>query len=422
MQLADILYHLAARAAHPLLPLWLGRRVRQGKEIPARVPERLGVASVPRPVCGRLVWFHAASMGESICVLPLIQKIIAQHPDCWVLLTTVTRTSAEYLAPRLPQRVLHQFIPVDTPVAVARFLQHWRPDVAVLVESELWPVLIHRTGKAGIPLLLLNARVSDRSFARWQRFPALIARLLRTFSAVVAKSEEDAARLRALGALNVQMLGNLKFASPPLPSDPKITAELVSMLGERPCWLAASTHEGEEAIVAEAHVRLEHQHKDLLSIIVPRHANRGEAIASQLQKMGLRVALRSKGQPVQKDTQIYLADTMGELGVFYRLCGVVFIGGSLVEHGGQNPFEAARLDCAVLYGPYMNNFREFCAELEAANACLLVQDAAQLQEQVSQLLSDQELQEQHATAATHLVRERQHVLEQTYQALKSYVE
>jgi len=375
------LYRAGTELLGPAIELWLKRRLARGKEDPARLPERLGRPGRARPP-GRLIWLHAASVGEAMSVLPLIDRLLAARADASVLLTTGTVTSARLMAARLPARAFHQFVPVDRPSAVRRFLDHWRPDLALFVESELWPNLVGETAKRGRPMALVNARLSERSFRRWRRFGWLVRPLLGAFRLTLAQSEADAERLGALGAPEVRCLGNLKSAGLPLGADEAALAELRLAVGARPRWLAASTHPGEEAIAADVHRRLAGRFPGLLTAIAPRHPERGPELARTL---GLAVGRRAAGEPPGADA--YLADTLGEMGLLFRLCPVVFVGGSLVPHGGQNPLEPARLGCAVLFGPHMRNFAEAEARLLAAGA-ERVADGAALAEAVGRLLAD----------------------------------
>ncbi len=381
------LYRTFTRLMHPLLPLYLRRRAAHGKEDTARMGERFGCAGTMRPA-GALLWFHAASVGEALAVLPLLEAIAARYPEVNLLLTTVTVTSAQLVAGRLPGGVTHQYAPLDTPQAVGRFLAHWRPDMAVWVESELWPNMIIMSHATNIPLFLVNGRMSARSAQNWQRWPAVIAPMLHSFTQILASGEEDARRFAALGAIHVSTPGNLKFSAPPLPADPEALAWLRAQVGARACWLAASTHAGEESIAAGVHQQLKRTMPHLLTVIVPRHSARGEEIAHALREAGLKIAQRSVGERITADTDVYLADTMGELGLFYRSAKVAFIGGSLVPHGGQNPFEAARLGCALVYGTQMQNFMEFCALLEAAQAACVVDSPDMLAQKIAWLLGD----------------------------------
>ncbi|KAA5613326.1 3-deoxy-D-manno-octulosonic acid transferase [Rhodovastum atsumiense] len=366
----------------------LSRRVARGKEIAPRLPERRGIDAAPRPP-GRLIWLHAASVGETISVLPLLQAL-ATAPGT-VLMTTGTVTSAALLARRLPElglegRVLHRFVPLDVPAWVARFLDHWRPDAAGFVESEIWPNLIIACRRRGIPLMLVNARLSARSFAQWQRLPCLARTLFGAFDRAQAQSEADAARLRRLGARHVSAPGNLKFAAPPLPADTTELARLRARVGDRPVWLAASTYQGEDTLVRRVHETLLPAHPGLLTILVPRHPERGAEIATLL--AGLPVSRRALGEDPPEQAGIWIGDTLGELGLQYRLAPIVFVGRSLVPEGGQNPLEAARLGGAVAIGPHAFNFVEPVAVLRAAGALTEVADADALAAWVDALLRD----------------------------------
>jgi len=414
------LYRTATRLAGPLIDAGLRRRVRRGREDPLRLAERLGRPGLPRPG-GPLVWLHAASVGESLAALPLIDALLGTSSSLRVLVTTGTVTSAGLLAQRLPERALHQFVPVDRPDAWGRFLDHWRPDLALLVESELWPNLVLETRARGVPLGLVNARMSDRSFRRWRRVPGTIADLLGSFALCLAQSEADARRLRDLGAREVRAPGNLKRAAPPLPADPAALAGLGTWLGNRPVWLAASTHPGEEELVAEAHGRLAADLPALLTIIAPRHPERGDAIAEALREPWA-VAQRSRGEAPGPHVGLYVADTLGELGLFYRVAQTALIGGSLVPHGGQNPLEAARLGCPPLFGPHTANFREITATLEAQGAGRRVADVDALVGAVRELLTDPGRRAAVSARARAAAESERQVLDATLEALAPLLE
>lgn len=380
------LYRLLTWVATPLVrPLLEGRR-RRGKEDAARIGERLGHAGRPRPA-GRLLWLHGASVGESLSVLGLIRALRARRPDLQILLTTGTVTSAAMMASRLPVGAFHQFVPVDHPRAVARFLDHWRPDAALWIESELWPNLALDTARRGIPMALINGRMSAASFKGWQKRPRLIRALLACFHFIAAQSARDGEHFAALGAADVRLLGNLKLDAPALPADVATTAQLAAILGERPRWLAVSTHRGEEAVIAAVHRRVAEHYPDLITLIVPRHPERGQEVAAELTALGLAVARRQAGDEITPATEIHVADTLGELGLFCRLSPIVLVGGSLVPHGGQNPLEPARLGCALLTGPHMGNFAEVMDLLRQAGAVTEVGDEAALAATLLRLLA-----------------------------------
>jgi 3-deoxy-D-manno-octulosonic-acid transferase len=329
------------------MSLLLRERAARGKEDRARLKERLGIAARARPA-GKLIWIHGVSVGESLAALPLTEKLIARGYH--VLVTSGTVASAKVMQRRLPASALHQFVPLDVPGAVARFLDHWKPDAALFVESELWPNLLLAASARGIKLISINARISERSAAGWMKAPRSAARLMGAFDAVLAQDEEIAGRFRALGAHNVSVLGSLKADAPPLSCDLHALDALKAQIGSRPLLVAAQTHPAEDETVLPAHDRLRARFPDLLTILVPRHIERGPDIAMLC---GARkAARRSRGDQIGPSTEIYVADTMGELGLFYRLSRFCFIGGTLVPLGGHNPLEPAALHCAILAGPH----------------------------------------------------------------------
>ena len=412
------LYRGLTRIGGPALRYYLHRRQLAGKEDPARQGERLGVPSRARPE-GPLVWFHAASVGESLSILTLIERLTAADPRLRVLVTTGTVTSAALMAERLPPRALHQFVPVDRPGYVERFLDHWHPDLTLWVESEIWPNMLWEIGRRRLRAALINARMSERSFKRWRWFPGFIGSLLGTFRVLLAQTAADAERLRQLGAAEVRSVGNLKFAAQPPPADAVKLAALGQAIGSRPVWLFASSHPGEDEIAAEVHQALAPRFPGLLTMIAPRHPARGGAIQEMLRDRGLGVARRSQGALPSGRDAVYLADTMGEMGVFYRLAPLVCVGGSFVPHGGQNPIEPVQLGCAVLFGPCMTNFAEITAELLASGAAREVGDRAKLIEAVAGLLGDQTARARLAEAgAGVLARHRRKVADEALEALR----
>ena len=383
------LYKAVTALAAPAVRAYLLARRWRGKEDNARINERYGYSSRARPE-GQLVWLHAASIGESLSMLPLVEHLLKDRPEMHMLVTTGTVTSAKLMVERLPPRSFHQYVPVDRAAYVRRFLDHWQPNLALWAESEFWPNLISETHGRAIPMVLVNGRISTRSFFGWQRARGLIAGLLKDFVLCLGQTQEDAERLKALGARQYKYLGNLKFAGPPLPADENQLATLTAAIGDRPRWLAASTHPGEEIMVADVHRTIKEKLPGLVTLIAPRHPHRGNEIASALRGGGLILAQRSKGETIDHDTDIYLADSLGELGLLFRLVGVVFMGKSLVPLGGQNPLEALRLDCAVLHGPNMDNFRLIAEQMCAANCAVEVADKDELAIQVGCLLTDQD--------------------------------
>src|ERR1700690_374049 len=325
-------YRKLSFAMVPLAPALIKRRLKQGKEDPARVGERRGLSGDARPN-GALVWIHGASVGEVLAAAALIEKLRALNIR--ILLTSGTVTSAAIVAKRFPADIIHQYVPYDSPRYVARFLDHWRPSLALFIESDLWPNLILSSAARRLPMVLINGRMSHRSFPRWRRVSGTISALLGRFDVCLAQSEVDAERFSALGSRNVVTTGNLKLDVPAPPADSAKLERLMSVTRGRPVIVAASTHPGEEEILLAAHRTLSGFFPTLLTVIVPRHPGRGEAIARTIAASGLQAASRSREELPTATTDIYVADTMGELGLFYRLSPVVFMGGSLVEHGGE---------------------------------------------------------------------------------------
>lgn len=415
------LYRLVTDLAEPALKLYLRRRARRGKEDPARLDERLGRASVPRPA-GRLAWLHAASVGEALSVLPLIDRLRREHPDLALLVTTGTLTSGRLLEVRLPQGVIHQYVPVDRRAWVRRFLDHWRPDAAIWIESELWPNLVAETGARAVPMALINGRMSESSFKRWRLMKSHVAPLLGAFDVVLGQDETQASRFRALGASGAKYVGNLKYAAPPLPVDERALAELRDATAGRPLWLASSTHPGEEAMIADVHARLKQRFPHPLTIVVPRHPQRGPEVAALFARRGLAVARRSADQALRSSVDAYVADGIGELGLFYRLAPVAFVGGSLVPIGGHNPLEPAQLSSAILMGPHTFNFELICERLAGAGGLRRVADADELADAVGFLLADEVGRYAMTLDAARVARAEAHVLDAIMHALEPLLE
>jgi 3-deoxy-D-manno-octulosonic-acid transferase len=411
-------YRFASRAATPLAPWLLTERLNRGREDPLRLSERRGEPSLPRPD-GPLVWVHGASVGEMLAVVPLIERIQARNLS--VLVTTGTVTSAALADQRLPPGVMHQFVPLDAPRFANRFLDHWRPDLTLFVESDLWPNLILACSERKIPLIIVNGRVSERSFGRWRLAPRTIASLLGRFGLCLAQSSDNARRFAQLGAPRVISTGNLKLDVPAPPADVPTLNRFKALIGLREVVAAASTHPGEESAVIAAHRRLRAKNPTLLTVIAPRHPARGESIAEIGKVAGLAVALRSRGELPKRDVDIYIADTVGELGLIYRIAPIVFMGGSLATHGGQNPIEAIRLGAAVLHGPCVWNFAEIYSTLDKVHGAELVVDEEALTSRLGEWLADPTARAVVVKAATQTMDVLGGALERTLTALDPYL-
>jgi 3-deoxy-D-manno-octulosonic-acid transferase len=412
------LYRLGLIVLEPAAAALLRRRVRQGKEDPARLPERRGIAGRARPA-GPLAWLHGASIGETLSLMALVEHLIRRGVN--VLVTSGTRTAAALVARRLPPGAVHQFVPLDAPRYVRRFLDHWRPDLALVAESEIWPNTIVELDRRRIPLVLVNGRMSERSFRRWSRFPTIARALLGRFALCLAQTPADAERLYGLGAERVEVAGNLKFDASPPPADARALAHLSGLLSGRPVWLAASTHAGEEEVAVAVHQTLAGSFRGLLTIVVPRHPERGGEVAALARAAGLEAAQRSRDGEPARGTELYVADTVGELGLFYRLSPLVLVGGSLVRHGGQNPIEPAKLGAAILHGPHVHNFADVYAALDGAGGALPVSDGADLTRAVAELLIDAGRMRDMARAAAGTVEGLGGALSRTMQAIEPFI-
>ncbi|MDD3029032.1 MAG: 3-deoxy-D-manno-octulosonic acid transferase [Alphaproteobacteria bacterium] len=382
-----ILYRWLTWAATPLVRIGLCLRRWRGLEDVARFRERLGYPSAARP-SGKVIWCHAASVGEAVSLLRLIVRMHDAAPAATFVLTTGTVTAAQTVRSRLPPYALHQYVPVDLAASVRRFLDHWRPELAVWIESELWPNTLAALRARNIPCILLNARMSERSFRHWSFVKGFVRQMLSGFCLCLAQTEADRARFAALGATSAKCVGNLKYAAAPLPCDAALLDVLKTQTKGRPVWLMASSHPGEEALALRLHEQVSHEKKNLLTIIAPRHPSRGDDIVALIEKTNLSYARRSKNKPIKAETDVYLADTMGEMGLFYALSPVTVVGGSFAGTGGHNPIEPAQLGSVVLFGPSMENFSEIAAEFLHAGAAMAFEDEVSLAKALGRLFSD----------------------------------
>ncbi len=415
------IYNTLIRILYPLvIKRYIKKRQLNGKEDVKRFNERIGRPSKKRPE-GKLIWLHGASVGESLSMLPLINKLLESYPDSHVMVTTGTVTSAEVMEKRLPERAFHQYIPIDNPAFVTRFIRHWQPDLVLWFESDLWPALLSGIKRKNIPLILVNGRISNKSFKRWQQFDFISKELLDCFTFCLGQSEEDAYRLRVLGAKNSMCLGNLKYAGINPPVDPDKKAEIEKQINGRPLWVVSSTHHDEELKIGRFLKNTNTEIPGLLTLIAPRHPNRGPEIQEQLNGLGLKTALRSKGEKISPDTNVYIADTIGEVGIWYDLSPIVFIGGSLIPHGGQNFMEPSRFRDAVIVGPYMHNFTDAMNRAKKADAVIQVNDAAELENMLLQLLQNKDLLEAKRSLAYNWAYGEAKVLDGIVEKIKGYL-
>ncbi|MEQ1944152.1 lipid IV(A) 3-deoxy-D-manno-octulosonic acid transferase [Mesorhizobium sp. VNQ89] len=412
-------YRFAGAAAFPLVGPYVAWRATKGKEDPNRRRERSGYAGRPRPE-GPLIWAHAASVGETIAIVPLIENILDLGVN--VVLTTGTVTSAQVADERLGDRIIHQFVPLDLKPAISRFLNHWQPDLALIAESEIWPMTIMELGLRRIPQVLVNGRLSERSFNAWQKRHFIAEALFENLSHVVAQSDQDAERFETLGARPVTVSGNLKVDTNPPPVDVRTLQTISRQLSLRPTWAAVSTHDGEERMAADIHLLLRSRHPGLITIIVPRHPERAPALAAEFAAMGLKVVKRSSGDRIRSDTDILLGDTIGEMGLYLRLTEVAFVGRSLTAEGGQNPLEPAMLETAVLSGRNVQNFREAYQRLIDGGAAKLVADRDMLAGAINFLLLNDAPRRRMMAAGVATVEEMRGALGKTMKALEPFIQ
>lgn len=381
------LYKKTMTIGKPAITAVLKRRLENGKEDPNRIQERYGQPSADRPD-GPLLWIHVASVGEAQSMLPMAKLYLDQTPNGHVLMTSITRTAADLLSKRLPERAIHQYLPVDRPKWVRRFLDHWKPDIVLWAESELWPCMIMEINKRRISAALLNARMSRRSFSKWSKVQSFAESILSGFAVILTQTQQDFDYYTALGGRSVVVTDNIKYCAAPLPYDPSELASLQSAIGQRPCWLYASTHKGEEELALQVHTGLSARWPNLLTIVVPRHPERASEVESFYKDSPISFCKRTEFKTPNSDTSIFLVDTLGELGLFYRVAPISCVGRSFSDDGGggHNPLEPALLHSAVLHGPHIQNLQDIYDQMDAASAAIKVDNAENLGGTVARLL------------------------------------
>ncbi len=431
MPLPLILYRYLLRLALPILLLWVFVRLCKGKEAWRTLLEKFGLSQKKRAdkhksyPNKKTIWVHAVSVGESMSALTMIDALHQQYPDYHFLLTSGTVTSAQMISRHNAPYVTHQFVPFDTPAIMKRFLRQWQPHVILMVESEIWPNLLYQ-GRQQCPIFLLQGRMSKKTATRWQKYPKTAHYIMQSYRMVFAQSQRDAEAFQILGAPNVMVSGNLKYLNPPLPYDETQLATLKQEIGDRKFYIATSTHQGEEEILLQAHQQLAQKFDGFLTIIIPRHPERGDAIRKIIEAQQLSCAQRSLHQPCDKD--IYLADSLGELGLFYRLADIAFVGGSLLPYGGHNIYEAIQHDCICLHGKFMDNFADMSAELQQADLAYHIEHgkddtetATALAQQISDMLKKPAMVKSHQKRNQNFIASRPEMLAPITQELSGYL-
>ncbi|MFV0256194.1 3-deoxy-D-manno-octulosonic acid transferase [Candidatus Liberibacter solanacearum] len=379
--------------------------------------EKLGYPSSFRPM-GPLIWFHAVSVGETIALIGLIRAI--RNRNINILLTTRTLTSARVARKYLGQEVIHQYAPFDIQPVLLRFLKYWHPDYSILSESEIWPLTVFELSKKRIPQIIVNARMSGRSFRNWRILPYFSKKIFSQFSLVVVQSESDFIHYKELGTKKLVVSGNLKVDIVPLPCDDKLLSVYQKEIAGRCTWAAISTFEGEEDAAVYVH-NLIRSRQDILTILVPRHPERCNAIERRLVSKGLKVARHTRRDALSADVDIFLGDTIGEMGLYLRMTEIAFVGRSLFSNGGQNPLEPAMLGCAILSGPNVENFRNIYQKMVSSGAVRIIEDVEKLASMVHSLLSDPTMRDEMINTAMNEVKKMQGPLKITLCTLDPYI-
>ncbi|PHR61661.1 MAG: 3-deoxy-D-manno-octulosonic acid transferase [Robiginitomaculum sp.] len=411
-------YSGVTRVIAPALPLWLKHRAQNGKEDPLRLNERNGISNIDRPD-GPLIWLHAASVGESQMLMPIVNRMLALYPHYHIVITTGTVTSAELLEKQLPDNALHQYAPADHPKAVRNFLDHWQPSMAIFAESELWPNMILMTKERNIPLALLNARMSTKSIQGWEKRGKKSGQvLLSCFDLILAADTATADGLSWLTGKDIASAGNLKDAAPILPVDDKALKTLKAAIGRRPIWAAASTHKGEEEHIAQAVLDIKTVKPNALLILAPRHPERAKDVKEILTKAGLTSIRYSSGRMPTEKTDVFIMDKIGYMGLVYRLAEISFIGGSLLKGlAGHNPLEPARLGSAIITGHQISSFADAYMALLTYGGCRRISETTELAPAILALFKDVKTRKAQIDSALKYAQSRDAVLDYVWDQL-----
>ncbi len=362
-------------------PIILILRLIRKKEDPKRFKEKFCLFSEKKKD-GNLIWFHGASVGEIKSVVPLIEKLEKRKNIKQILITSSTLSSSKIFKKFKFKKTIHQFFPIDSQVLTKKFLNYWRPNLAIFIDSEIWPNMLINLSKADISTILLNARITNKSYKRWKFLSSLTKKIFKCFNAAYPQNNETLKYLKNFEVKNVKFLGNLKFSEKEKIPENLINYKLKNFLKNKKFWCAASTHDNEEIISAYTHLKLKKKIKNLVTFIIPRHTQRTGDIINSLNELNLKIHLHSSKEKINKDTDIYIVNTYGETDTFFKLSNTVFLGGSLINHGGQNPIEAARNGCRIIYGPNIQNFKEVYELLDKNKVSKKVKNLQQLTEAV----------------------------------------
>jgi len=368
-----------------LSPIIILIRLLQIKEDPLRFKEKLGFYS-KKKLKGKLIWFHGASVGEILSVIPLIEKLEKNKQIKQILITSNTLSSSKILSRLKLKKTIHQFLPIDTDYNTNKFLSYWDPSIAIFIDSEIWPNMITNIKKKNISLMLINARITKKSFTKWNFFPSSAKKLFQNFDMCLSSSLESKNYLKLLGAKKISYIGNLKFTQSEKTAD-ELSSNIKKFFLTRKIWCASSTHELEEKICANIHKKLKIKYKNLLTVIIPRHIHRTKKIIKEIKELNLKIHLHDSRKKIDEETDIYLVNSFGQTQSFFKACKTVFLGGSIIEHGGQNPLEAAKYGCQILHGPNVWNFKEIYNLLEVHGVSNKITTTKQLSLKVEQIFN-----------------------------------
>ncbi|WP_415320652.1 glycosyltransferase N-terminal domain-containing protein [Candidatus Pelagibacter sp. Uisw_092] len=379
-------YRILSNLVLFLSPIIILIRLLKKKEHPIRFKEKIGFYS-KKKIKGKLLWFHGASVGEILSVVPLIEKLEKNKKIRQILITSNTLSSSKILLKLKLKKTVHQFFPIDTNYNTKKFLKYWDPSMAIFIDSEIWPNMIKNVKKRSIPLMLINARITDKSYKRWKIFPLFAKNLFKNFDICLAASLKSKKLLKSLGAKKIEYIGNLKFIQSEKSTD-SLNNNIGKFFFSKKTWCASSTHQAEESMCANVHKKLKIKYKNLVTIIIPRHIDRTNEIIKETKKLGLKIHIHESKTKIDNKTDIYLVNSFGQTKSFFKICKTVFLGGSMIKHGGQNPLEAARYGCQILHGPNIWNFKEIYNLLQAHGCSNTIRNIKELSNGVEKILNN----------------------------------
>jgi 3-deoxy-D-manno-octulosonic-acid transferase len=379
------IYRLITNLIFLLSPIIILIRLLKKKEHPIRFKEKFGIYT-EKKIVGKLIWFHGASVGEILSIIPLLEKLEKKSDIKQILVTSNTLSSSKILSNLKLKKTIHQFFPIDTNHHTKKFLSYWRPSAAIFIDSEIWPNMINNIKKESLSLILINARITKKSFKKWKMFKFSAKNIFQKFDICLSANLKSKNYLESLGARKIKYIGNLKFSQIEN-NKTSLNKNIINVFKKKKIWCASSTHYNEENICAETHKKLKSKYKNLLTIIIPRHIQRANKIKNEIQKLSLKVHMHNSQKQIHPQTDIYLVNSFGQTKSFFKICKTVFLGGSIIKHGGQNPLEAVRYGCNVIHGPNIWNFEEIYSLLKKHEVSNKIMNSSQLTTKIDKILS-----------------------------------